>query len=210
VFVKICGVTTVEDALFAVAMGADAIGMVMAPSRRRVDADTARRIVRELPPGALAIAVVQDERADVLRDLVAHTGITGLQLHGHETAAEATVLRRHVELLLAAFRLDDPRLERIGDYPVDAALIDSSTPGSGTAVDWHRAARLDLPVPLVLAGGLTPDNVAEAIEKVRPWGVDVASGVEAEPGRKDPAKVRHFVARATAALAEFPPPDRPA
>lgn len=203
--VKICGVTTVEDALFAVAMGADAVGMVLAPSARRVDADGARRIVQELPPGALAVGVVQDERPDVLRELLAHTGLSGLQLHGHETHAEAAALRRHVGFLTAAFSLDDPRLERIADYPVDAALIDAKVPGSGTTVDWARAARLELPVPMILAGGLTPDNVAVAVEQVRPWGVDVASGVEAAPGRKDPALVRHFVSRAATALSEFPP-----
>jgi phosphoribosylanthranilate isomerase len=202
-FVKVCGITTTEDALFAVAMGADAVGLILAPSSRRVDPDTARDVVRALPPGALAVGVFRDERPERVLEVVEHARLGGVQLHGHETPAEAAIVRRHVPFLVKAFAVGDPRLERIDDYPVDAVLLDSATPGSGVAFDWARAQPYVPGRRVILAGGLTPDNVAEAVARVRPWGVDVASGVEASPGRKDAVKVRRFVANATEALAEF-------
>ena len=203
-FVKVCGTTNPEDALFALAMGADAVGLIFAPSKRQVDIDTARDIVRELPPGAVAVGVFRDERPDHILEVVERVGLGGVQLHGHETSAEAALVRRHVPFLVAAFAAGDPRLERIDDYDVDAVLVDSLTPGSGVAFDWRLAQPLVVPGRrLILAGGLTPENVAGAVEQVRPWGVDVASGVEAAPGRKDAVKVRTFVAAATEALAEF-------
>jgi phosphoribosylanthranilate isomerase len=204
VFVKVCGITTPDDALFALAMGADAIGMVLAPSPRQVDPDTVRDVVRELPPGAFAVGVFRDEAPEQILRVLERTGLRGVQLHGHETPAEAAVLRRHVAFLVQAFTVQDPRLERVDDYPVDAVLLDSSSPGSGVAFDWKLAERLVVPGRrVILAGGLTPENVAQAVEQVRPWGVDVASGVEASPGRKDAVKVRRFVAEATRALSEF-------
>jgi phosphoribosylanthranilate isomerase len=206
-FVKVCGITNPEDALFAVAMGADAIGLIFAPSTRQVDADTARDIVRELPPGTLAVGVFRDERPQRILELVEHARLTGVQLHGHETPAEAALLRRTVPFLVQAFSVADPRLGRIDDYDVDAVLLDSSTPGSGVAFDWKLAERFVPGRRVILAGGLTPDNVARAVAQVRPWGVDVASGVEASPGRKDAVKVRHFVVNAAEALSEFPAPD---
>lgn len=202
-FVKVCGITNPEDALFAVAMGADAVGLILAPSTRQVDPDTARDIVRELPPGSLAVGVFRDERPERILEVVEHAGLTGVQLHGHETPAEAAVVRRRVPFLVQAFSSADPRLDRIDDYPVDAVLLDSSTPGSGVAFDWKLAERLVPGRRVILAGGLTPDNVARAVAQVRPWGVDVASGVEASPGHKDAVKVRRFVAAAAEALAEF-------
>ncbi len=200
---KVCGITTAEDALFALAMGADAIGFVFAPSSRQVLPDTARDIVRELPEGAVAVGVFRDERPDRILEIVEHAGLRGVQLHGHETSGEAAVVRRRTGFLVQAFGAGDPRLDRIDDYDVDAVLLDSSTPGSGMAFDWTTAAPLIEGRRVILAGGLTADNVAAAIEQVRPWGVDVSSGVEAEPGRKDPVEVRRFVAAARAALAEF-------
>jgi len=208
VFVKVCGITNAEDALFAIAMGADAVGLVFAPgSTRRIDPDAARDVVRELPPGSVAVGVFRDEQPDRVVELVQHVGLRGVQLHGRETPAEAAVVRRHVPFLVKAFGIDEPLLSRVDDYDVDAVLLDSSTPGSGVAFDWHRAERFVEGRRLILAGGLTPDNVADAIGRVRPWGVDVASGVEASPGRKDAVKVRRFVAEASAALAEFSGPD---
>jgi phosphoribosylanthranilate isomerase len=204
-FVKVCGITNAEDALFAVAMGADAVGLIFAAgSPRQVTPDTARDIVRELPQGTVAVGVFRDERPERILEVVEHAGLTGVQLHGHETPAEAAVVRRRVPFLVQAFSADDPRLDRIDDFPVDAVLLDSSTPGSGLAFDWKLAERFVVPGRrVILAGGLTPDNVARAVAQVRPWGVDVASGVEASPGHKDPVKVRHFVAAAGEALSEF-------
>ena len=206
-FVKVCGITTPEDALFAVAMGADAVGLILAPSPRQVTPDIARDIVRELPQGTLAIGVFRDERPERILEVVEHARLGGVQLHGHETPAEAAAMHRRVPFLVQAFGAGDPRLDRIDDYDVDAVLLDSSTPGSGVAFDWKLAERFVPGRRVILAGGLTPDNVAEAVAQVRPWGVDVASGVEASPGRKDPVKVRHFVANAAEALSEFPGAD---
>lgn len=203
-FVKVCGITTPEDALFALAMGADAVGLILAPSTRQVTPDVARDIVRELPQGTVAVGVFRDERPERILEIVEHARLTGVQLHGHETPAEAAVVRRRVPFLVQAFSADDPRLERIDDYDVDAVLLDSSTPGSGVAFDWALAERYVPGRRVILAGGLTADNVAEAVALVRPWGVDVASGVEASPGRKDTVKVRRFVANAAEALSEFP------
>ncbi len=207
-FVKVCGITNREDALFAVAMGADAVGLIFAEgSPRQVTPDAAAAIVRELPPGTLAIGVFRDERPERILEIVDHARLGGVQLHGHETPAEAAVVRRRVPFLVQAFGADDPRLDRIDDYDVDAVLLDSSTPGSGVAFDWKLAERFVPGRRVILAGGLTPDNVGQAVAQVRPWGVDVASGVEASPGRKDPVKVRHFVANAAEALSEFPAAD---
>jgi phosphoribosylanthranilate isomerase len=203
-FVKVCGITTPEDALFALAMGADAVGLILADgSPRRVTPDTARDIVRELPQGTVAVGVFRDERPERILEVAEHARLTGVQLHGHETPAEAAAVRRRVPFLVQAFGAGDPRLDRIDDYDVDAVLLDSSTPGSGVAFDWALAEPYVAGRRVILAGGLTPDNVAEAVARVRPWGVDVASGVEARPGRKDTVKVRRFVANATEALSEF-------
>ena len=166
--------------------------------------------MRELPQGTVAVGVFRDEHPDRVLETVRHARLLGVQLHGHETPAEAAVVRRHVPFLVKAFSVDDPALGRVDDYGVDAVLLDSTTPGSGVAFDWELARPWVEDRRVILAGGLTPDNVADAVERVRPWGVDVASGVEASPGRKDPVKVRRFVAAATAALSEFSGEDRPA
>ena len=200
---KVCGITNPEDALFAIAMGADAVGMILAPSKRRVDPDTVRQVVRALPGDTVVVGVFRDERADTILEIVEHTGIRGVQLHGHEIPTDARLVRRKVPFLVQAFAPGDPRLARIDDYPVDAVMIDGVNPGSGVAFDWSLAERIAPGRRVILAGGLTPDNVAAAIEQVRPWGVDVASGVEVEPGRKDPVKVRRFIGAAAKALTEF-------
>jgi phosphoribosylanthranilate isomerase len=207
-FVKVCGITTSDDALVALAAGADAVGLIFAAgSSRQVTPDVARDIVRTLPPGTVAVGVFRGERPERILEIVEHARLTGVQLHGHETPSETAVVRRHTPFLVQAFSADDPRLERLDDYDVDAVLLDSSTPGSGVAFDWVLAERYVPGRRVILAGGLTPDNVAEAVAQVRPWGVDVASGVEASAGRKDPLKVRRFVANAAEALSEFSAPD---
>lgn len=202
-FVKVCGITNREDALFALAMGADAIGMVLAPSTRRVDPDTVRDVVRALPSDAVVVGVFRDERPETILEVIEHAGLRGVQLHGHEIPADARLVRRKVPFLVQAFVPGDPRLARVEEYPVDAVMIDSSSPGSGVAFDWGLAEGIAPGKRIILAGGLTPGNVGAAIEQVRPWGVDVSTGVEAEPGRKDPLKVRRFVGAAGEALSKF-------
>jgi phosphoribosylanthranilate isomerase len=199
VFVKICGITSEDDALLAVAMGADAVSFVFAPSPRQVAAAHVRDIVRRLPPEILTVGVFRDESPQRVVDVIQAAGLRGAQLHGHETPDDARFVKQRVDVLIQAFPAGSEPLRHADDWGADIILIDSPTPGSGQVFDWSLAEGAPSGRRIMLAGGLTPDNVADAIAKVRPWGVDVSSGVEAEPGRKDPRKVRAFVANAKAA-----------
>ena len=193
-FVKICGITSEEDALLAVAMGADAVGFVFAPSPRQVAAGLVRDIVRRLPPEVLTVGVFRDESAQRVVDIVNGTGLRAAQLHGLETAEQTAWVRKRVPFVIKAFAAGDPALERADDFGADAILVDSHAPGSGEVFDWSLAEGAPLNRRVILAGGLTPENVAEAIEAVRPWGVDVSTGVESSPGpqgRAQGAGVRH-------------------
>lgn len=198
-FVKICGITSEEDALLAVAMGATAVGFVFAPSPRQLQPVQAYDIVRRLPPDVLTVGVFRDEAPRRVVDIVNQVGLKAAQLHGHETPADTAYVRERVPWVIKAFPAGSPALERVHDYAADAVLLDAATPGSGQVFDWALVEGAPLDRRIILAGGLTPENVAEAIELVRPWGVDVSSGVEVSPGRKDPRKVRDFVAKAKAA-----------
>ena len=197
-FVKVCGVTNEDDALLAVAMGADAIGFVFAPSPRQVHPEVVRDIVKRLPPEILTIGVFRNETPERIIDIVGRTGLKGAQLHGGETAEDLRLVRLRVQFVIQALPAGDARLAGAGAGPdsADVVLIDSHAPGSGEVFDWSLAEGAPDGVRLLLAGGLNPDNVEQAIRKVRPWGVDAASGLEASPGRKDATKVRLFIARA--------------
>jgi phosphoribosylanthranilate isomerase len=195
VFVKICGITNEDDALLAVAMGADAVGFVFAPSPRQVHPETVRDIVRRLPYDVLTVGVFRNERPERVVEVVNRTGLRGAQLHGGELPAEVRAVRERLPFVIQALPAGDARLASAGAGPgaADVVLIDSPEPGSGTVFDWSQAEGAPDGVRLLLAGGLTPGNVEQAIRQVRPWGVDVNSGVEAQPGRKDATKVRLFV-----------------
>jgi phosphoribosylanthranilate isomerase len=197
-FVKICGVTNEDDALLAVAMGADAVGFVFAPSPRQVHPEVVRDIVRRLPPEILTVGVFRNETPERVIDVVARTGLKGAQLHGGETAEDLRLVRLRVQFVIQALPAGDARLAGAGTGPesADVVLIDAPTPGSGEVFDWSLAEGAPDGVRLLLAGGLNPDNVEQAVRKVRPWGVDASSGLEASPGRKDATKVRLFIARA--------------
>ena len=198
--VKICGITSMEDAQVAVAAGADALGFVMyRKSPRHVEPAAVRSIVAELPPFVLPIGVFVNEDPLMVRDLMDECGLTLAQLHGDESPSYCENLGRPS---LKAIRLKDrgsflALAEMRGRANVRGFVIDAFSDqaygGTGRTVDWalaHEAARAS---PVLLAGGLTPANVAEAIHVVRPYGVDVSSGVEERPGKKDPAKVRAFI-----------------
>ena len=207
-FVKICGITNEADALMAVAMGADALGFVFAPSSRRVGPDDVRDILRHLPDEVLTVGVFRDESAQRIVEIVSSTGLGGVQLHGRESPGEAAWIEARVPFVVQAFAAGDPRLERVDDYQVDAVLLDAAVPGSGTTFDWALVGDLPRRRRVLLAGGLDPENVGEAIRAVRPWGVDVSSGVERSAGLKDVRRVRRFVAEARAAghgSADAPP-----
>lgn len=210
-FVKICGITSEEDALLAVAMGADAISFVLAPgSRRLIRPDAVRDIIKRLPPETVTVGVFRDERPERLVEIVHHTGLGGAQMHGREPLSEIRWVRQRVKFVIQAFAAGDPALGAAANGPADVILIDSPDPGSGRLFDWKLAEGAPGGVRLMLAGGLTPDNVAEAIQRVRPWGVDVASGVEASPGHKDARKLRRFVQIAHEAGESLAEDERPA
>jgi phosphoribosylanthranilate isomerase len=196
VFVKICGITSEEDALLAVAMGADAIGFNFVPgSPRQVTPTAVRDIVRRLPPDTMTIGVFRDERPERVVEIVNTVGLTGAQLHGREPISEARMIRQRVPYLIQAFTAGEEALSSAGNSPADAILVDSPGGGSGRVFDWTLMEGAPGGVRILLAGGLDTANVAEAIRRVRPWGVDVASGVEtfAGSGHKDPRKLRRFI-----------------
>jgi phosphoribosylanthranilate isomerase len=195
--------TNEEDALLAVALGADAVGFIFAPSIRRISPVVAQDIAKRLPPDIQTFGVFRDEAPQRVIDVVAFAGLKAAQLHGRETPDQARAVRRRLPFVMQAFAAADPAIARAHEYGVDAVLLDSPTPGSGRVFDWALAGEAPSGLPVMIAGGLTADNVGEAIAIARPWGVDVCSGVEKEPGYKDPVKLRSFIAAAKAA--EAPP-----
>ena len=217
-WIKICANTSLADAMVAAAAGADAVGFVFAPSPRRVTAEEVAVIVPRLPAELEKIGVFVDATIDEIVATVEAAGLTGVQLHSDVTAEETAKLRARIGqsmriLRVVHFEAGAPERgaaaaqDASSDTNVDAILVDSRTAtsvgGTGKSYDWAEARRAVFgavkELKLVAAGGLTPDNVAEAIATLRPWGVDVVSGVEAEPRRKDAAKVRDFIANARAA-----------
>ena len=197
--VKICGITNLEDALMAAGLGAQALGFIFHPqSPRKVAPEAAREIIRQLPPLVLSVGVFVDEEAAMVQDLAARLGLDWVQLHGTESPEYCRSLGRRV---LKGFRIrDEDSLKVLQAYrgAVQALLLDTYKPGqtggTGETFDWHLAGKARQYGPIVLAGGLTPENVARAIEIAQPQAVDVASGVEAAAGKKDPEKLRKFFA----------------
>jgi phosphoribosylanthranilate isomerase len=203
-FVKICGITNEEDALLAIALGADALGfMFVSGSPRQVSPDDVRAIVKRLPAEIATVGVFRDERPERVVEVVHSVGLTGAQLHGREPASEVQWVHERVPLVIQAFSAGDEAVATAAEGGADVVMLDAAEPGSGRVFDWALAEGVPRGSRLLLAGGLTPDNVADAVRRVRPWGVDVSTGVETSPGsgRKDAPKVRKFieVARATAA-----------
>jgi phosphoribosylanthranilate isomerase len=192
------------DALHAVERGATALGFVFWPhSPRFVTPERAAEIIAELPSSIVAVGVFVNEPVDGIRDVAGRTGITTVQLHGDEPPAYAEALDWPV---LRSVTLDEAD-DTCGDWPTETVfLVDAVDPvrrgGTGERVNWARAADVARDWRVVLAGGLTPDNVAHAIVTVRPFGVDVSSGVEQSPGVKDFDKVARFVANARRAFEE--------
>ena len=201
-FLKICGITRLADALHAAEHGAGALGFVFWPrSPRYISPERAIGIIAALPPGVDTVGVFVSESIDAVRAVVAQTGIRVVQLHGDETPSYAIALGRPV---LRAITIDQAE-EASAAWPEGTTfLMDAADPvrrgGTGIIVDWHKAASAARGRRIVLAGGLTPDNVAGAIGTVRPFGVDVSSGVEDAPGVKNSDKVARFLASARSAL----------
>ncbi|HLA78875.1 MAG TPA: bifunctional indole-3-glycerol-phosphate synthase TrpC/phosphoribosylanthranilate isomerase TrpF [Vicinamibacteria bacterium] len=199
VAVKICGITSVEDGLAAVRAGADAVGFVFWPSSPRVvDAATARRISQSLPPFVSRVGVFVDASREQMASVADEVGLDLVQLHGSESPAQvAAAPRRGIKALRVGQDFDSTQAARFEEQ-ASAILVDAESGiapgGTGQRFDWSRARALRSQVShLILAGGLDAENVAEAIATVRPDGVDVSSGVESSPGKKDAAKMRAFV-----------------
>lgn len=198
--VKICGITNENDALAAVEAGADALGFVLyRKSPRAVEPKTVKAIVARLPPFVVPVGVFVNEEAKVVRDLMDECGLMLAQLHGDESAAYCEQLGRPV---LKAFRLKNKTTflalaEYQGRAGVRGFLIDAYSEdaygGTGQVADWPLAAQVARSSRILLAGGLTPENVGAAIHAVQPYGVDVSSSVERQPGRKDHDKIRAFI-----------------
>jgi phosphoribosylanthranilate isomerase len=195
--IKICGITNLDDALLAAALGADALGFILyAKSPRYVDPEVARQIIGQLPPFVAAVGVFVDEAATVVQEVAARAGLDWIQLHGQESPEYCRSLGRKV---IKAFRVqDEGSLRRLADYggAAQALLLDTykkgQVGGTGEIFDWHLARKAKNYGPIILAGGLTAENVAQAIAAAGPAAVDAASGTEAAPGKKDPAKLRAF------------------
>lgn len=198
-WVKICGITSEEDALLAVALGADAVGFVFAPSPRQMSPSAVGAITRRLPPEIATVGVFRDEQPQRVVEIVHRAGLKVAQLHGNESREDCGYVSVRVPVVIKGFHAGDRRLERAGEYGADIILLDAPSPGSGKVFDWRLAEGAPKGRRLLLAGGLDPDNVAEAVRTVRPWGVDVSTGVESAPGKKDPTKLRAFIQAARAA-----------
>jgi len=195
--VKICGITRVEDGLAAARMGADFLGFVFAPSPRQVTPDQARAIALSLPPEVITVGVFVDASLDLMLEVQRFCGLRMLQLHGDESEAVANAIPVPV---IKAVKVAEKAVECEKAYPGATLLLDTYDPqapgGTGKKFDWSLAIGPARKRQIILAGGLTPENVVEAIKTVRPYAVDISSGVECEPRRKDYEKLERFIRRA--------------
>jgi phosphoribosylanthranilate isomerase len=203
--VKICGITSVEDGLAAAAAGADAIGLMLYDgSPRHITLESAVEISRALPPFVSRVGVFVNADSGIVAEAISVCGLNILQFHGDETPEYC---RQFPVMTMKAFRMRDREsLKKLKEFTTDAWLLDAyvkdARGGTGASFNWDLAIEAkELGRPIFLAGGLTPDNIGEAVRKVRPYGVDVSSGVEASPGKKDHAKVRAFIKAAKEAAA---------
>ncbi len=198
--VKICGITTVTDARAAMDLGADAIGVIFADSRRRVTEKRAAEISRAVGPWIAVLGVFVDETPGGVTRIARECGLSAVQLHGRETPVMVRSLKG--VKVLKAFHVDkdfDPR--GVAAYrSADAFLFDTKVPGqdggTGVSFDWRLLNKLKSDRPCIISGGLNPKNVASAVRFFRPYGVEVSSGVEKAPGRKDLKQVREFIRNA--------------
>ncbi len=193
-FVKICGITNEEDALLAVAMGADCLGFnFVQGSPRKISATEAENIIKRLPHGTVTVGVFKNENPEMIVSTVTQIGLSGAQLHGREPVSEIRWIRKRLPFVIRAMEAEDPNLSSAGNSPADIILLDAQTPGGGRTFDWRLATNAPSGIRLMIAGGLNPDNIEEAIRQIRPYGVDVATGVESRPGKKDASKMQKFI-----------------
>ena len=194
--IKICGITNIDDAMAAVDYGADALGFnFFKKSPRYIEPHKAAEIIAQLPPFIVPVAIFVNEREERIREILQSACIHGVQFHGDETPEFCQRFGNHV---IKAFQVKDKEsIKHMAHYRVSAYLLDSYREGvrggTGETFDWHLAVVAKTFGRMILAGGLIPDNVAEAVKLVQPYGVDVAGGVEREKGIKDHAKLKKFI-----------------
>jgi phosphoribosylanthranilate isomerase len=196
--VKICGITECEDALTAVKLGADALGFIFAPSPRQISMKKARRIINAIPPFVKTVGVFVNEEAAAIREHINYCGLDLVQLHGDESPE---FCRQLMPYTIKVFRIkDDSSLHMCANYQADARalLLDTyakdKVGGTGKTFDWQLAIKIkETGIPVILSGGLGPSNIEEAIRVVRPYAVDVNSGVEERPGKKSYALMKELI-----------------
>ena len=192
--IKICGITNEEDALLAVELGADALGFIFAESPRRIEPEKAKDIIQLLPPFVGKVGVFVDKDRTEIDRIAGLCNLDALQLHGNESPFFCQAFKLKVIKAIRVRNIDT--LKTLANYDVDAFLLDAFVPdkhgGTGRTFDWELAVDAKKWGRIILSGGLTPENVAKAIAEVDPYAVDVSSGVEAYPGKKDPEKLRAF------------------
>jgi phosphoribosylanthranilate isomerase len=209
--IKICGITSEGDALLAAGFGADALGFIFAPSPRQMTPSAVSDIVKRVPAEVLTVGVFRDESPRRVVEIANTVGLGAVQLHGHESIEDVQWVAARVPCTIKAFAAGEAAIARFEEFGCDFLLIDGTSPGSGDVFDWRLAEGVVDHRRLFVSGGLTPDNVARAIVRLHPHGVDVATGVELAPGEKDPKKLADFVAEvrraATLVAAEHPDPN---
>ena len=199
--VKVCGMTNLKDAMVAVEEGADAVGFIFyKKSPRSVTMKTVREIILELPPFVDTVGVFVDETAEQINKIADSCNLDMIQLHGDESPTFCKRIRRRV---IKAFRVKDMQsVKKLSSFQVSGFLLDTFSKdlhgGTGKVFDWNLALPAKKFGPVIMAGGLTPNNVQQAIRQVRPYGVDVCSGVESAPGIKDHKKIKAFLKNANA------------
>lgn len=199
-FVKICGITNVKDALDAIELGADAVGFLFTESPRKISVSKASEIVKQLPANFLTIGVFRDQVAREVIDTVREVGLLGAQMHGRESVAEVAEVIQHVEWVAKSVIAGSQEALKADEFGTSMILVDSAHPGTGTSYDLNLLQQIPKALRLILSGGLTVTNVGESIKVVSPWGVDVSSGVETSPGVKDRTKMRDFIKNARSNL----------
>jgi phosphoribosylanthranilate isomerase len=200
-FVKICGVTSLDDAKFVVSAGASALGLILAASSRQLSLDQARAIADATKGDLLRVAVFRHNDDDFIVEHVDALAVDVVQVHGALSASLLDALRDRPVLIVKALSVDEPEFTTFDESSVDAVLIDGPHPGSGTTYSHDHFARRAFSVPVIAAGGLTPGNVAALIGASSVSGVDTSSGVESAPGVKDHELVERFIDNARAAFA---------
>jgi phosphoribosylanthranilate isomerase len=196
--IKICGTTNKYDALLASEFGADMIGFILyKKSKRHVEPKLVADIINELPPKILKVGVFVNEDRDKVIEIARDTGLNALQFHGDETPEYCRLFKDEFKLIKAFSIKDRKSLENINNFDTDFYLLDTykkgSYGGTGETFDWQVLKDFEFLKPVILSGGLTPDNVAKAITELTPYGVDVTSGVEASPGNKDADRLKKFI-----------------